>query len=330
MADWLEAGLKELGYKVTSSDTYVEPSAINVFWDCFQPGMAEKIFAAGVKFGIIATEIPDGIGFNWRNEPEWLERYSAFREVAKGASFIWTMVESTLPYYSELCTTAYIELGFSEKLIPKYINDIPTIDFSFFGLKTPYRESVVSRLRAYAKVEWSDKFLSTDEVALLIAKTKINLSFKQSEKWPVPSPTRIGRLMMAKRGIAAERTEVVTRQADIVGLPSEGEDFVDFALNKLKSNWRAKAEEVFESYRVLMPMKQIMQNVVDKTFNQFQKPKKNRGSFAALLPRSLRLWQKLWRGSKKSHISLADLLPPSLVKSIGCWNIVTWNHQYFA
>lgn len=307
MAAWFEAGLLDLRHKVTFSDTCVEPNAVNLFWECFGPGMEKKIRETNVKYGIIATEIPDGFAFNWRTESHWKQRFEAFLEVAAGASFIWTMVESTVPFYSRFCPTAFIELGFSERLIPPYIDTKPEFDFSFFGLRTPYRMEIVERINKYAKVEWPEKFLTADEVGSLIGKTKVGLNFKQSAQWPVPSPTRLGRFMMAKRDIAAEFVEVATRQGEIVKLPGQGQDFVEFSLERLRSDWKARAERVFEEYRQRMAMRDIVENVLDKTV-------------AAIEIRNV----------EQGAASVIHLQPPVLIGTEGDWNIVAYDNKYFA
>jgi hypothetical protein len=192
----VRGGLLDSGHKATHSESHLEPGAINLFWECFHPGMAAQIRETGVTYGIIATEIPAGSTFNWREEPQWKQRFDAFLDVASGASFIWTMVESTVPFYARFCPMAFIELGFSERLIPPYIGNVPEFDFSFFGLRTPYRMAAIEQIRKHARVEWPEHFLSPEEVGVLIGKTRVGLNFKQSERWPVPSPTRLGRLIM--------------------------------------------------------------------------------------------------------------------------------------
>jgi hypothetical protein len=265
MGDWFEAGLLDLGHEVTFSENHVEAGAINLFWECFAPGMGKEIAKAGIVYGIIATEIPDGYGFNWRPEPEWKARFDAFHEVASRASFIWAQIESTLPFYAQFCPAAFSALGFSERLIPDYIDQVPARDFCFFGLRTPYREEAVKKIRKYAKVEWPETFLSREGVAGLIAASKIGLSFKQSEQWPVPSPPRLGRLMLAKRGVAAEFVPVATQQGELVGLCPKDADFSDYALGILNSDWKRRANDVFENYRSEMPMRNIMERVLDQT-----------------------------------------------------------------
>jgi hypothetical protein len=263
--DWVTAGLIDAGHEVTFSENSIEPSAINLFWECFCPGVGRKIIESGVTYGIVATEIPDGEGFNWRDELHWHTRYRSFFEAAEGASFIWALVESAVPFYSQFGPSAYLELGFSKRLVPSYIDHKPSIDFSFFGQMTPYRENIIDRMKRYASIYVPDTFLPHCDVHKLIAESKIGLNFKQSGLWPVPSGPRLGRLMLAKRGVASEYLPVPTRQGEIAGLCPQDRDFVDYAIGMVKSDWRAHAEAVFDAYAARMPMGAIMENILDST-----------------------------------------------------------------
>jgi hypothetical protein len=347
MADWFKAGLRELGHAVTFSDHSVETGAINIFWERFRPGVENEIARAGIVYGIVATEIPDGHAFNWRLEPEWKARFDSFHEVASHASFIWTMIESTLPFYSQFCPTAYIELGFTERLIPRYIHDEPEHDFCFFGLRTPHREIVVEKLRKHAEVIWPDNFLSPDEIGKLIGKSKIGLSFKQSARWPIPSPTRLGRLMMAKRVVAAEFVPVSTRQGELAGICPESSDYSEYALGLLNSDWKRRAEDVFESYRTQMPMRRIMQHTLDctvtgaglsKSKNGTQmrrwKPSSTQapifGNASAKLRRIAAVLRHKAARLASTKIDMAQKMadPPVLIDTEGTYNIVYFRDRF--
>jgi hypothetical protein len=346
MANWFAAGLLDLGHKVTFSDSYVESGALNVFWDRFRPQMREELAKAGIAYGIVATEIPDGHAFNWRKEPEWKERFDAFHDMARGASFIWTMVESTLPFYSQFCGTSYMELGFSERLIPSQTFSQHDYDFSFFGLRTPYREQLVERLRTYARVEWPENFLSPHEVAELIGRSKIGLSFRQSEVWPIPSPTRLGRLMMAKRGVAAEYVPVATKQGEIAGICPQSSDFAEYALEMLNSDWKQRAESVFDAYRDKMPMRDIMQRVLDQTVDGLQPSRPRTSAPVAQLAISRQSWniarmvrnigtrlqrkQPAGEASIRTDLTAAMGDPPILIDTVGSYNIVYFRRKFIA
>jgi hypothetical protein len=305
MAAWFEAGLLELGHKVTFSETCVERSAINLFWEYFEPGMLEALVGSGIDFGLIATEIPDGQGFNWQNDPRWSARFNTFSEVAPHAKFIWTMIESSVPFYSQFCPTAFIELGFSERLVAAGLNNSPHIDFCFFGLRTPYRETVVKQLQKHAKVVWPQGLLSPAGIAELISNSRVGLNFKQSDQWPIPSPTRLGRLMMAKRAVAAEYVPVPTRQGEIAGICQQSVPFHEHALQILEIGWRENAEAAFARYQVEMPMALIMERVLDQTIHY-----RTGGAEAQTVP--------------------IKLYPPVLISEDPIWNFFRWEDEYFS
>ena len=312
MADWFEAGLLDLGHKVTFSKDHLEARAINIFWECFSPRIGMEIAKSGVVYGIVATEIPDGYAFNWRREPHWKERFDSFHAVADRAAFIWTMVESTLPFYSQFCPAAYMELGFSERLIPDYVDQTPEHDFCFFGLRTPYREQVIEKLRKHVRVEWPERLLSPEGVGKLIGASKIGLNFKQSERWPIPSAPRLGRLVLARRGVAAEFVPVATRLGELVGLAPETSDFAEYALDILHADWKSRANRTFERYRAELPMRDIMRGVIDRSLAGTQAAGTTSG------------------GSAGTRIPVtADLEPPILVESVGSYNLVKFAGRYY-
>lgn len=307
MYDWFKAGLMELGHKVTISNQHIEPSAINIFWEHFNEENAKFLSNLNITYGIIATEIPDGLSFNWRQEDFWKERFDAFKFAAKKASFIWTMVESTIPFYELFCPTAYINFGFSKHLIPSYIKKTPQFDFCFYGLVTPYRKIIIEKIRKHAHVEWPNKFLSLKEVHGLISESKIGINFKQSENWPIPSPTRLGRLLMAQRGIAAEYVPVSTKQGEIASICPKTEDFITYTLQQL-DNWKFKAEKKFEQYQSQMPMKLIIEEAIDKT--------------------CLKLKPSV---QDDFDINITKIYPnPRLIKSIKLYNIIEWKKEFYA
>lgn len=311
---WFRAGLLELGHKVTISQNAVDPSAINIFWENFYPDMGKIIQRTKITYGIIATELPDDQGFNWRRERTWIYRWQGFPEVAKNASFIWTMIEQTIPFYSQFCPTAFVELGFSKLLIPKISHVKPDIDFSFFGLRTPYRIEITEQLKKYAKVVWPEHFLSHVEVAQLISRTKIGLSFKQSPEWPIPSPTRLGRFLMAKRGIVLEETPIMTKQSQLVPKIPANSSFIDFALSRLNNDWKQDAEHAFNAYQSTLPMKNIMEEVIEKTISHI-----NTNSVNQNKPRRIKL-----------SLALPKVIDTISLSKRKQYNIIYYNEKYYA
>lgn len=311
MQDWIRAGLEDLGHRVTMSATRVDPSAINIFWEDFDPDFADQLRSLDVAYGIFATEVADGGGFNNRREPEWVERYRVFPEVAKRAQFIWTTVESSVDFYKEFAPTSFVEFGFSPKLV-RISTEVPYFDFSFFGLRTPHRESIIGRLRkAGCKVVWPSFLLEQKDLFQLIDQSKVGLSFRQSGAWPIPSPTRLGRYMHAKRVIACEWTPQHTRQSQILRHPQESDEIVEFVFSLLRSDLRAEALRVFEDYRERLPMKRVMETVLDKT-----------------LPKTGPM--KLERTNGLGLRELMGKPTPYFVDVVGGHNIIQTGNDYFS
>ena len=116
MMEWLTAGLTDLNHKVTVGDT-IAPSAMNVIWENFHDS-DERLFSEHrFKFGLIATEVPTGQTFNWLEYDPWLTRRRSFEKIAPRAEFIWSMVKEPVEDYKKWAPAAFLELGFSEKLV---------------------------------------------------------------------------------------------------------------------------------------------------------------------------------------------------------------------
>ena len=282
------------------------------------PRFMRDLIQSGVTYGLIATEIPDGTGFNWRTDPEWRLRFQNCNKVAAGAAFIWAQIECTMPHYAQFAPTSFTALGFSERLVPNYIDEEPSRDFCFFGLRTPYRVAAIEHLRRHAEVEWPETMLSAEGVGDLIARSRIGISFKQSPQWPVPSPPRLGRLMLAKRGVAAEHVPIATEQGEIAGLCPPDRDFVDYALSMLDGNWRKRAETTFETYRARMPMKVIMERALDESLGG-ARPGSRFG-----------LGTPAVRNPASPPFPISPEQEPRLVDRRGDFNILLYNDRYYA
>lgn len=315
---WLEAGLTELGHDVTIGDR-LAPHAVNVLWDGFSPGQGRWLRESGVQYGIVATEMPDGEGFNHRRDGEWEWRWPAFIEAASGARFIWSTIEESIPTYAAFAPASFFEFGFSERLIPYEACWDPEADFGFYGLVTPYRQEILERIQSRCKVyRPPNNFMAPGEMARFIARCKIILCFKQSPDWPIPSPTRLGRALLSKRGIANEYVPVPTRQGMLIPIAPVDADYAEFCLARLSGPWKRDAHEAFERYRAEMPMCRIVERLLDETVA--------RGTIAAATTSERadddRIFPRLMlHGSKRD---------PILVSSYQGYNLVQFEDDFVA
>jgi hypothetical protein len=265
MMVWFRAGLERLGHRVTESDRGFDSGAVNILWELFTDQDANRLRQSGVRYGIVATEVADGSGFNQRRDGAWPERWAGFIKAAEGASFIWTTVERSVSVYAQLAPAAFIELGFVEELVSPFAGEEPSGDFFFLGSLTEYRRPIIERLRRHARVNCPGTIVRWTPGPRVMASARIGLALKLSADWPLPGPSRIGRILLARRGLAAEHTVDSTRQSRLVPAAPPDADFVNFALAKLGGPWRREAEIAFERYRSEMPMDRIMERVVDLT-----------------------------------------------------------------
>jgi|HubBroStandDraft_6_1064221.scaffolds.fasta_scaffold699772_1 hypothetical protein len=270
---WLRAGLEDLGHEVSFSEDALSPSALNIVWEGFSRETGEELRTSGYAYGLIVTEFMDGSGFNKgtpqsnqvdRRDDAYRIRWHGFQAAASRARFFWSMVESNVIGLRQQAPASFIELGFSERLIPAATEE-PAIDFSFTGILTPHRQQILEALEKRAQVVWHRTLLPLEERDKLFLATRINLSPNKTIDWQMPSPTRVGKALLSKRGIALDRTPQRTRQSNLVDCCPEGTNYVDFALGKLNQDWRAAAEVAFERYRSELPMRGIMERVLDES-----------------------------------------------------------------
>ncbi|QJX01126.1 hypothetical protein [Frigoriglobus tundricola] len=270
---WLRAGLEELGHEVTLSHDKLSPSAVNVVWEGFTPEAGAALRASGLRYGIIVTEFMDGTGFNKgtprsdqpdRRDETYRKRWLGFEAAAGRASFFWSMVESNLPALRARAPASFVELGFSERLVPAP-GENPHIDFSFTGILTPHRQRVLEALEKRARVIWHGTLIPIEERDRLFRATRINLSINKTTDWQMPSGTRVGLALLSKRGIALDGTPQQTRLSGLVESCPADTDFVEFALDRLHGDWQSASETAFDRYRAELPMKAVMERALDES-----------------------------------------------------------------
>lgn len=261
----LAAGLAEQGHRFTVSHDHLDPGKINVLWELFSPKQSRELAECGLTYGIVTTEVPDGGGFNNRRDGDWGARWEGFCRAAGKASFIWSLVEDAVPAYEHLAPTTFVELGYSPLLLPPKLDLPQTHDFCFFGYPTPYRIDVLTRLEKRASVLWHRGLIASGDLPKMIAHAKVGIALRLADDWPIPSATRLSRLMHAGVGVACEGTRRTTRQSRLLPQQPKDMDFVDFALERLAGDSKAEAAETLERYRAELPMKTVMEAVLDAT-----------------------------------------------------------------
>jgi hypothetical protein len=265
MMEWLIAGLTDLDHEVTVGNM-IAPNAINIIWENFFDGDIRIFDEQRFTFGLIATEIPTGHTFNWLDDEPWPTRRRCFDQIAPRAAFIWSMIEEPIQLYSRWAPAGFLEMGFSERVLDDVFLQEPEFDFGFYGLSiSPYRGQMLEKLKAHFSIAVPDRFLRGRELNKFIASFKVGLCLKHMPDWPVASPCRLSRLLHAKRGAVVEYVPVQTGPSAFVTMANRDQDFASLCLDCVRGPWKPRAEEAYERFRAAMPMKTIMERLLDET-----------------------------------------------------------------
>lgn len=260
---WLTEGLETLGHEVGYSEDRGDLNAFNIFWECFHPDLAKQIVESGAKYGIIATEIADGVGLNNQSGGQWPLRWKGFEAVARNASFIWSLIPESLPVYGRMGIPAcYFEYGFSERLRLDRSED-QDIDFFFYGGSEEHRQDQINLLaKAGFKAVHPGTIIPADVRDAILRRSKAVLGLKYNDDWRYTSATRIGRAILAGCAVVHERTETVLRPANFIPVAPKSADWVEFATAVL-SKAKMHAESALERYRLEMPIKDTMGSALE-------------------------------------------------------------------
>lgn len=261
---WLTEGLESLGHEVTYSDKGSNPDAINLLWECFHPEFAEHMVTSGRRYGIIATEVPDGRGWNNVRIGSWPKRWRGFKIASRGAEFVWSLIPEAVPYYREKLglKASYLEYGFSERMVLKSRRD-RDIDFFFYGGLGGHRFGRINDLARKGFKAWHPGQIVSPEIRdAMLRRSKVVLGLKYHPTWKHTSASRVGRAILGNCAVAHEWTETPLRPAHLVPMMPKDGDWVEFA-SSVRDRAKLFAESALERYRIEMPIRQTMQSALE-------------------------------------------------------------------
>jgi hypothetical protein len=259
---WLTEGLEALGHSVTYSDDHSDPDAINLLWEAFHPEFAERMCESGRRYGIIATEVPDGEGWNNARHLSWPDRWKGFEVAVKGAEFVWSLLPDAVPVYQKMgVRCAYLEYGFSERLL--MTGETRDIDFFFYGGAGDHRRDKINVLaREGFNSIHPGTIVSAELRDAMMRRSKVVLGLKYHADWPYTSVSRVGRAILGGCAVAHEWTEKILRPCHLVPMAPKDADWVSFA-SQVMDKAKLHAESAIERYRLEMPIRQTTERALE-------------------------------------------------------------------
>jgi hypothetical protein len=272
----LKHALHDCGHEASISHR-IEPGHVNIVLEHFVDEQSMRAMvdghAAGARYVLIGTEPIIGGTFNggidashwhYSNRAYWQLRFDAFKLVARMADAIWVLAESMVDGYAELFPQLPVRFlphgwvsGFAtiDQSRPESERDI---DFFFSGSLTDHRKRVLAALaRRYHVVHMvpaAPEYLRQD----YLARTKVCLSLRLSERNSIPSVSRMHYHVMNRNFLLHERYDLPCPLDPFV-LHADTDELLHWADAALQlPNRRAIADAALEKFKAALPMTRLL------------------------------------------------------------------------
>ncbi len=258
------AGLAENGVDVSHGAHAPDGAIVVIFEGTYPaPDVMQALRSRG-PIGCFVTEIISGDRFyDGMNYWDGETRLKTFERNLSHFDFFWTTVPQNVEVLHRHRPAAFIEFGYSP-LLARVPVASPEIDFSYFGLVSTYRQSVLDRLSRYFKIFTPGRLISRTERDAITSRTKFNLVLKQTPEWPLPSPTRLSSILHGEGAILRDWTPVQTAQSSLVPMPMQDDDFIEYCHAITKQDWDSLRLGPAARFKELK-MKDIVHDLLERT-----------------------------------------------------------------
>ncbi len=269
---FITGGLEECGVAVKTGVNQIDRDSVNLFLDRFymEPNFPLQLKTGGVRYGLICTEViaPDGT-WNYGAEAEDPATVTAFDLAAKYADFVWCLLEESV----EACkainpNSAYLPYGYLPEMetVNRQPNDHRDIDFLMCGIPSERRQLLVDEITAQGhEVYYPGLPIPAHLRDSLMARSRINLSLQKSTRHKIISVTRICHSVINRLPVLLEYEGPETRYTRYC-LTASPEVLVEKCGHYLtQTDLDVWAEESYQSLKEDMPMKAIMENLLNES-----------------------------------------------------------------
>jgi len=273
---FLKCALRDCGHTAVLSHE-IDAQAINIVLEHFieERHLRPLIegHAAGARLVLVGTEPIvngtfnggiDGKHWHYGNRAYWQLRFESFKAAAAICDAIWVLDESMVAAYQALFPHVPVRFlphgwvsGFAtiDQSRPEAERDI---DFFFSGSLTDHRKRVLATLarqhRVVHTVPGTPEYLRQD----YLARTKVCLSLRLSERNSIPSVSRMHYHLHNRNFLLHERYDLPSPLDPFV-LHADGDELLHWADAALQlPNRRDIADAAFEKFKVGLPMTRLL------------------------------------------------------------------------
>lgn len=260
-------GLQSLGHDVVLSGTLLDTTRVNLLVGAYFLSSAElrKIDAAGLQVVHVNTEVIAGDMLNF--SPQKTDFMGAYVPSMKAGLCVWDVILDNLPEHRRYGTNAhFMRWGWHPKLEDIEPRAKPDLDFYFFGMMSPRRETILRDLLRRGFVGMADGscpyFVRNDR----IARSKVNLNIVQDEKYTHVNSFRICYLANNRVAVLSEAENDPAgylAHARVVRSPAELPDALSDLL--AEGRWKAQGQDAYEKFRSV-PMTRCLEQLLDESF----------------------------------------------------------------
>lgn len=269
MVRFIRYALEDGGHRVSVNRTYVDSSAVNLFFERFRiPENALELRRRGYRYGLICTEPLTTEGqynpFEYDAEASRLA-YESFAISVQNAEFVWYLLESAGPLCKKLNPNShFFPFGFVSdyaELSAPAAREFQ-IDFFISGQISEHRQAVAQELQRRGFVVELTAFEPTFIRDSVLERSRATLSIQKSARHAIFSITRVHHAIMNRVPIIVEYEgpPIYLASYCLVAPPTAFLDVcTDFAK---RGNVAAHAQAMYDRLQREMPMKPVMEKLV--------------------------------------------------------------------
>lgn len=272
-ARFVRHALEAAGARVRIGTNQLDSSgAINLFFDRFyeDPALPRQLKAAGVRFGLVCTEViaPDGT-WNYGAENEPPGTFAAFEIAAKSADFVWCQLAESLPAVRALNPRA-AHLPFGYLAAMETLRDTPwserDIDCLMVGLPSLRRDDVAGDINARGlRLCYPGLPVPLAVRDGLMERARLQLSVQKTVRHKIVSVSRICHSIINRVPLLLESDATDNPYARYCLMAAPNTVAVTAQRHLAETDLEAWAKGRYDAFKQEMPMADAMARVLKET-----------------------------------------------------------------